>query len=209
MPIQNPSQSWDPLIRLATMAHLSDGATLGNDVAERRARQIERAAAGCNHARSTLLREIESPCYRFCLMQLACPHRARDATQETALRLLRSLHRFRGESSLTTWALSIALNVCREQQRRKRWLPLPHGLAPADPAPGPHDRIDHREQQRQLTLALQQLPRRQREAVTLRYLQGLSTAETARAMRCAEGTVKATLAKAIRNLRQAWGPNDG
>lgn len=209
MPIQNSSQSWDPLIRLATLAHLSDGVTLDNDVAERQTRQIERAAAGCNHARSILLREIESPCYRFCLAQLARQDQARDATQETAVRLLQSLHRFRGESSLTTWALSIALNVCREQQRRKRWLPLPHGLSPADPAPGPHDRINQREQQSQLTLALQQLPRRQREAVTLRYLEGLSTAETARAMRCAEGTVKATLAKAIKNLRKAWGPNDG
>jgi RNA polymerase sigma factor (sigma-70 family) len=49
--------------------------------------------------------------------------------------------------------------------------------------------------------ALGRLPSRQREVVVLRYLAGLSTAETAEAMGCAEGTVKASLAKALGALR--------
>jgi RNA polymerase sigma-70 factor (ECF subfamily) len=48
---------------------------------------------------------------------------------------------------------------------------------------------------------LVQLPLRQRAAVVLRYLGGLSVAEVAEAMGCAEGTVKATLHVALRRLR--------
>jgi RNA polymerase sigma factor (sigma-70 family) len=49
--------------------------------------------------------------------------------------------------------------------------------------------------------ALARLPLRQRAAVVLRYLGGLSVAEVAEAMGCAEGTVKATLHAALRRLR--------
>jgi RNA polymerase sigma factor (sigma-70 family) len=49
--------------------------------------------------------------------------------------------------------------------------------------------------------ALAQLPLRQRAAVVLRYLGGLTVPEVAEAMGCAEGTVKATLHQALRRLR--------
>ena len=49
--------------------------------------------------------------------------------------------------------------------------------------------------------AVRTLPRRQREAVVLRYLEELSTAETARAMGCSEGAVKAYLHRALGSLR--------
>ena len=49
--------------------------------------------------------------------------------------------------------------------------------------------------------ALARLPLRQRAAVVLRFLGGLSVAEVAEAMGCAEGTVKATLHGALRRLR--------
>eukprot|EP00752_Nemacystus_decipiens_P015013 g13369.t1 len=170
--------------------------------------QLDRARTGCNQARAGLLREIEGPCYRFCLAQLACRESARDATQETAMRVLRSLHRYRAEAAFLTWALSIALNVCREHRRKRRWLALPGEWFKADPSPGPHRRAEHAEQTSQLMALLQQLPARQREAVSLRYLHGLNTEETAKAMRCSTGTVKATLAKALSKLRQQWEVTD-
>ncbi len=49
--------------------------------------------------------------------------------------------------------------------------------------------------------ALARLPLRQRAAVVLRYLGGLSVSEVAQAMGCAEGTVKATLHAALQRLR--------
>lgn len=170
---------------------------------------ITQAAGGCRIAQARLLRAIETSCYRYCLSMLANPDLARDATQETGLRVLQSLGRYRGEAALTTWALSIALNVCRETRRRqRRWKVLPTDWIKQDDQPGPQERADHNEQAYRLQLALELLPQRQREAVTLRYLQGLDTKQTARAMRCAEGTVKATLAKALTKLRKHWGCDD-
>jgi RNA polymerase sigma factor (sigma-70 family) len=49
--------------------------------------------------------------------------------------------------------------------------------------------------------ALEQLAPRQRAAVVLRYLGDLSVAEVARAMGCAEGTIKSTLHTALARLR--------
>jgi RNA polymerase sigma factor (sigma-70 family) len=50
--------------------------------------------------------------------------------------------------------------------------------------------------------ALDLLPERQREAVVLRFFEELTTDETAHAMNCAPGTVKATIHQALRSLRQ-------
>ncbi len=166
--------------------------------------QLARAISGCNHARAELLREFEDGWYRFCLSLLGCPDAARDATQETATRVLRQLATFRGASRLKTWTYSIALNVCREHRRRRRWLALPAGWVGLDRTAGPARQAEASEERSRLHTLLAQLPRRQREAVTLRYLHQLSTAETAEAMRCAEGTVKATLAKALTSLRAQW-----
>jgi RNA polymerase sigma factor (sigma-70 family) len=49
---------------------------------------------------------------------------------------------------------------------------------------------------------LADLPERQREAVILRYFEELSVEDTAAAMNCAPGTVKATVHQALRALRK-------
>jgi RNA polymerase sigma factor (sigma-70 family) len=49
---------------------------------------------------------------------------------------------------------------------------------------------------------LGELPQRQREVVVLRFFEELSVEETAAAMDCAQGTVKATLHQALRALRK-------
>jgi RNA polymerase sigma factor (sigma-70 family) len=49
---------------------------------------------------------------------------------------------------------------------------------------------------------LAELPRRQREAVVLRYYLDFSIGETARVMRCTQGTVKSQVSKALASLRE-------
>lgn len=56
-----------------------------------------------------------------------------------------------------------------------------------------------------LERAVARLPARQREAVDLHYFAGLSVAETAAAMGCADGTVKSTLSDARARLRTLLG----
>ena len=57
----------------------------------------------------------------------------------------------------------------------------------------------------QVTRALNDLPRRQADVVTFRYLMNKSTTETAQAMQCTQATVRANLHKALRNLNATDG----
>ncbi len=163
------------------------------------------ARRGDRAALATLLRELQDPWYRFALSLLGDVERAREAAQETGLRFLKTLAAFRGDSQLQTWSLGIALNVVREMRRKARPLPDEGGefLMAMRTAPGsPLEATDLAEQRAKLHAVLADLPDRQREAVTLRFFEELSVVETARAMKCAEGTVKATVHQALRSLKQ-------
>lgn len=174
---------------------------------------VEAARRGDRTAQAALLRELQDPWFRFCLSLLGDPDNARDAVQETALRFLRDLSKFRGNSTLMTWSMGIALNVTRELRRKsKPALRLAGGDSDDDDFPGVQAPMDHKveappeqaageETREKIRALLGELPERQREAVLLRYFEELSVEETATAMNCAVGTVKATVFQALRALR--------
>jgi len=72
----------------------------------------------------------------------------------------------------------------------------------ADESPDPSRSHDGREAWARLSEALAALPRRQREAFTLRVLEELDVADTARAMGCSEGSVKTHLSRAREALQR-------
>jgi RNA polymerase sigma-70 factor (ECF subfamily) len=126
---------------------------------------------------------------------------ARDAVQEAAVRLLGGIRSFRGDSQFRTWAAGILINVVREQRRARSREPAREwaGASPVDSA----DRIVERQEEHSaLRELLDELPERQREALVLRFFEELSVEETAAAMQCAGGTVKATVHQALRSLRE-------
>jgi len=169
------------------------------------AQTIDQARRGNRRAQARILRAMQDPWYRFCLALLRDPDRARDATQETAVRVLGRLATWRSDATLETWSFGIALNVVREMRRadatarRDSVEPLIAGAGRAGP---PDEALTVSEGAQMLRNALDLLPERQREAVVLRYFEELTTEQTARAMECAPGTVKATLHQALRSLRQ-------
>lgn len=165
----------------------------------------QRAADGSLDARESLLRQLQDVIYRFCCSQLHRGELATEATQETALRVLTHLASFRKQSSVRTWALGIALNVCRETRRRVR--PGTTDLLDAAEASleEPYLVASRQEELDRLYEALQVLTERQRESLVLRYFERLSTEQTAEVMGVAVGTVKATTAQAIQKLRGSLG----
>ena len=176
-------------------------------------RLIQAARTGNRTALAALLREFQEPWFRFSMSLLGDADLAQDATQETGLRFLKLLPTFRGESQLRTWSLGIALNVTREMRRRHRSTvditreglslrsldPARGGLAAPRP---PADAAELTEQREHLQNALAGLSDRQREAIVLRFFEELSVEQTAKAMSCAEGTVKATVHQALRAMRE-------
>ena len=162
-----------------------------------------RAKAGDRKAQGEIVNSLADPWYRLAISMLGNADLARDAAQECALRFLSDLGRFRGDSSLKTWAMGIAINVVREF-RRGQWKMR---LVPKDfDAPDGSDPVElHAEQGEEkdrLRRLLADLPERQREALVLRFFEDLSVEETAKVMGCAEGTIKATVHQALRSLKE-------
>ncbi len=96
-------------------------------------------------------------------------------------------------------SVNLALDRTRSARRADRLAPLATKTASAD-------RYDLAARRRDLAVAMSALPRRQREAVALRYLADLPEAETASAMGCTVGTVKSTAARGLDRLRVELGP---
>jgi RNA polymerase sigma-70 factor (ECF subfamily) len=123
---------------------------------------------------------------------------AEDSVQEAIVRAWERSERDEPIERLDAWVATAALNLTRsgirrrmaERRARKR---LIEATPVADVSP---DRVD-------VTRALAALPRRQRDAVVLRYFLELTTAETAEAMGTSEGTVKSQLWKARTHLESA------
>lgn len=163
---------------------------------------IQAAQAGHKPSQAQLLRLLQDPWYRVCLSLLSNPDDAREATQETALRFLRDLPRFAGHSQLKTWSIGIAINVCREIRRQRHPADLDSNPDMQTSEPSPADMAGLAEERRRLHALLADLPPRQREAVVLRYFEDLSVEQTAAAMQCAPGTIKATVHQALRALKR-------
>lgn len=169
-------------------------------------RTIEQARQGDRGAQGALLRELQDVWFRMCVGLLGNSEDARDAVQETALRFLKNLAGFRGESQLRTWSLGIAINVCREMRRKERTVEEPMslpGMRREERGPGASAEVE--EIRSRVRAVLEDLPERQREALVLRFFEELSVEQTAEAMACAPGTVKATVHQAMQALRKRLG----
>lgn len=135
---------------------------------------------------------------------------ADDVGQETFVRFFDSLDAFRGESSVRTYvvriAMSCALNALRSQRRRnlrfvRDEVALLQAVDPAARATTP-DGV----QATQIRAALDRLSPEHRAVVVLRLLEERSTRETAEILQVPEGTVLSRLSRAVQQLRVTLGP---
>jgi RNA polymerase sigma-70 factor, ECF subfamily len=118
---------------------------------------------------------------------------ARDATSEAFTRALQHWPRVLAMESPEAWVHRVAINVVRRNQRRRVLEERLLRRQRQEPAPSPQVAPEVWE-------ALAALPLRQRQAVALRYLLGMTQADVAAAMGVAPGTAAATLHAARRSL---------
>jgi RNA polymerase sigma-70 factor (ECF subfamily) len=137
---------------------------------------------------------------------------ALDLAQEVFLKVFRTIHRFRGHSSLRTWIYRIAVNQARNRHRfwrrrhRADQVSLDqHIAAHGEFLSGGETTPDRVLAQKELAMRLQQaldgLPFDQRTAIVLREIDGLSYEEIAYSLGVAVGTVKSRLTRARQALR--------
>lgn len=144
------------------------------------------------------------------LMRMA-PNRAQaeDLCQETFLKVLKGLNRFKGGSELKTWIFRVAHNVAfdsfRSPESRADSLDALAEDGMQDPvahAPLPSDNVDEGAMRQAVEKALGNLPRTQREVLHLLYWEELSVADIAKVLDIPEGTVKTHLFRGRKALRR-------
>lgn len=141
---------------------------------------------------------------------------AEDCAQEVFIKVYRSLHSFRGQSSLMTWIYRIALNMARSRiqsleyrfwRNKVKSLRDGHGMDTVR-IDSPWESLARKERQRLLLKAIDALPPSQKAIVLLRDMEGRTYSEIEEITRLRPGTIKSRLARArgnlYRTLRGRW-----
>jgi RNA polymerase sigma factor (sigma-70 family) len=139
--------------------------------------------------------------YATCRRLLGNAADVEDAFQATFLVLVRRAARLPAHDTVGPWLHRVAVRVAQDLRRRQARLasrrrPLLEEPAAAGPEPDAWPDLD---------AALLRLPQRDRAAVVLCHLQGLSRREAAQQLGCPEGTLSALLARALAKLRRRLG----
>jgi RNA polymerase sigma-70 factor, ECF subfamily len=157
------------------------------------------AGRGDRDALARFVRQTQGDVWRFCA-HLVDPAAADDLAQETYLRAIPALRRFRGDAQARTWLLAIARRVCaaefgvrtRDRELAVRLAAVPTaGLGQPPPAPDTQTTVD---------LLLAALEADRRAAFILTQLLGCSYAEAAVVCGCPIGTIRSRVARAREDL---------
>jgi len=129
---------------------------------------------------------------------------AEDVAQEAMLRLWQIAPEWRqGEAKVTTWLYRVVSNLCTDRLRRRRPIALDTIDEPPDDAPGVVASMAEAERVAALEAALLTLSDRQRQAVVLRHIEGISNPEIAEIMEISVEAVESLIARGKRALTVA------
>jgi len=140
---------------------------------------------------------------------------AEDLAQEVFLRVYRAKASYRSTAKLSTWIYKIAINLCLNEQRRRR--PRPFSSLPLNDqsqAPGasdipgkkssaPPDEIEKGETRSAVRRAVEALPEKQRLAIILNKYEQLSYEDIAETMSCSVPAVRSLLFRARQGLKSS------
>ena len=160
-----------------------------------------------------LMRQYQRRVYRLLLGMVRDPEAADTLTQECFLRAWQKRAGFRGEASVTTWLLRIAVNLARDHARNRRlafWRRLfstssdgARALAEQLPSPaaGPEQALVARQELDAVWSVVEALPQQQKAVFLLRFVEELSLEEIARALGLRVGSVKSHLFRALSTVK--------
>jgi RNA polymerase sigma-70 factor, ECF subfamily len=202
----------DPLVGTVPALQIS-AREAAIDVPDPDVRLLELCRGGDAQAFEILFRKYQSYVYNVGLGMLCNSEDAADVTQETFLRLHRSLDSFRGDASFSTWLYRVAVNLCITELRRRgrQKFQFLEDVAHNEDAhlteePGPHpdEAIQQAEERRVVHKVLQTLPPDYRAIMVLRHFQQLAYEEIAEVLGLSLSQVKTRLFRARKMFKDRF-----
>ncbi|HWG59119.1 MAG TPA: sigma-70 family RNA polymerase sigma factor [Candidatus Acidoferrales bacterium] len=183
---------------------------------------VRRAQAGDRLAFDELVRKYDRDVLRLALNLVRSAEEARDVYQESFLRVYRNLHRFRFECAFYTWLYRIVTNVGLDHLRRRTTRREDQAPVPEDCEGGTRDFFDRQPETSavanpekrllgqelgvQIASAMKRLSPRERMVFEMKHYQGLRLRAIGDLLGTSEETVKNSLFRATRKLRETLSP---
>jgi RNA polymerase sigma-70 factor (ECF subfamily) len=165
---------------------------------------IARVLAGDVEAFGTLVDRYQDEFAGFATQMTGSGDEAADIIQESLVRAYKALRRCRDPANFKGWLFRIVSNQCKthlaRRQRRRDGGGEGTGREPAAPD-DPHGALEAAEARERLHAALQALPPDQREALLLKYVEGLSLEEMAERLSASVSALKMRLLRGRAALR--------
>ncbi|WP_339112149.1 RNA polymerase sigma factor [Thioclava sp. GXIMD2076] len=144
--------------------------------------------------------------FRLACRMLRDETEAEDVAQEAMLRLWKVAPEWReGEAKVSTWLYRVTSNLATDRLRKRRTASLDEAGEPEDGRPSVDEQMLEAQRAQALEWALDQLPERQKQAVILRHIEGLSNPEIAEAMETGVEAVESLTARGKRALATLLG----
>ncbi|MBZ5537193.1 MAG: RNA polymerase sigma factor [Acidobacteriia bacterium] len=171
---------------------------------------VKRAKAGDIGAFEELMIRHERRVFLTALRLLGHPENARDAAQDVFLRFHRFIHRVDEQRDLAPWLYRMTVNACHDIHRKQvkvNTISLDEFQETGEaqsmvPSPHPDENLSRGEEKRIVAEALKRLPEKERTALVLRDIEGLSTGEVARILGSSEGTVRSQVSMARLKIKK-------
>ena len=174
---------------------------------------IERFQHGDTAAFDMLFTRYQKRTYRLVQRFVSNPDDASDLTQDAFIRAYQGLGDFKSQCQFYSWLYRITVNLCIDFLRKKARSEvllydsdesddLPMANIPDPRSESPAKAVENKELRAHIRKAVRRLPPKQRQIFILRHWDGLSLKDIAAAVGRSDGTVKAHLLHAHRNLRR-------
>jgi len=166
-------------------------------------RFVDATLEGDDSAFEELVLRYQRPILSLILRMCSDPGEAPDIAQRVFLRAYNKLRTFKRRSSFKTWLYSIAMNLCRNELRRRKRRGLPEQIEEAGLGEEPvvEEGLIGDERRRMLAAAIERLPPRQKSVLVLRVYQELSFQQIAQVIGISENSAKVNYHHAVRRLQ--------
>jgi len=166
---------------------------------------IDKIVGGDTNAFSVLVDRYKNMVYTLALRMVKNREEAEEISQDTFIKVYKSLHKFKGNSKLSTWIYKVAYNSCLDKLRKDQ---KDYNLVPIDEyteyqvktIDNALDALEAQEQKQLIQDCLQLLPSTDSFLLTLFYFEDLSLDEISIIVNLKPNNVKVKLFRIRKNL---------